>query len=818
MWYLYLSFILFASVSSNSAPQTRESGSSIDALIQRLKLDRWTHEEAPCLQKMLILLDNVKNHTLWASWVWNANSLPTGNMYASWSNFGNYDQCMKPPWLHTHPELKTKYCVGKMVIPGEVKRVFEFDPYGSSEELINVTSVSSNSAPQTRESGSSIDALIQRLKLDRWTHEEAPCLQKMLILLDNVKNHTLWASWVWNANSLPTGNMYASWSNFGNYDQCMKPPWLHTHPELKTKYCVGKMVIPGEVKRVFEFDPYGSSEELINSPTRSGLPVNLMVWGLCVPAACDTRGAERLGAALCDVSACAPRAPDIEMDHCLTAGDTTQYTSDFYIFVALMVSLMLIAAASTYYRSHIAKDDQPPDSIETIITKSFCLKKNSEDLMKENKDEISVMNGMRFLTAVTVVSVHNLFYTVMVGMANGRDYDKILEGVGGIFLHIDIIVDTFFAMSGLLHIKGLMANIKKPQNLFSVLWKRYVRLIGPFAIIVYYLISVSKHTGSGPLWIWGNKIEGDVCAQTWRSSLLMLNSDPKYICHAVTWYIPCDYQLAILGTVLFYFYKKNRRLGLAAFGISAVVSLIIPGVLTYWYQLPVVHFTDLRKLLNEMRDYWEIGHTYTPSYSRAGAYLVGVAMGYLMILYKPADYRKSVSLTLSVVGTAVSLTTMVVVMFLGQYYLLREYAPIEAAVVAATNRIVWAVAICCIIGFCEYGTVPIVSNILSFPAFGPLSRLSYSMYIIHPLVIQRKTFIQRAPLTYDLYTIVFDSIGILVLSISLSFGMWLLVEAPLINLTNNLMFNKSKSMQTDKVTEKNGNIAHQNGTGKSKVT
>ncbi|PZC83211.1 hypothetical protein B5X24_HaOG208302 [Helicoverpa armigera] len=684
--------------------------------------------------------------------------------------------------------------------------------------FILIASVSSASAAQLAQWGSSIDALMQRLQADSWEREEAPCLQHTLTLLHNVKNHTLWASWIWNANSLITGNMYSSHSNFGNFDQCMKPPWLHTHPELKTKYCIGKMAIPGEMKDKPEYDPYGSSVEYLNSPTLSGLPVNVVLWGLCVPASCGARGVARLASALCDIHACAPGSPELVVDHCQTAGETMDYSAGFYVFIVLIVSLILIAVASTYYRSHIANDDQPLDSIETIITKSFCLKKNRDDLLRENKEEISVMNGMRFLTAVTVISVHQMFYMVMLGIANGQDYDKNLEGIGGIFLHVDVIVDTFFVMSGLLHIKGLMANPKRQQNLFSVLWKRYVRLIGPFALIIFYLISVSKHTGSGPVWIWGNKLEGDICSETWRGSLLMLNTDPKYICHAVTWYVPCDYQLAILGTLLFYFYKKDRRLGLAAFGTAAVLSLIIPAVLTYWYQLPVVHFTDLGKLLNQLRNYWEISYTYTPSYSRAGAYLVGVAMGYLMTLYKPDEYRKTISLTISIIGTTLALVAMVLVMFLGQYYLYREYAPIEAAVVAATNRIVWAVAICCIIAFCEYGTVPIISDILSVPLFTPLSRLSYGIYMIHPLIIQRKTFTQRAPITYDLFSVIFDTTATLMMSISLSFAMWLLIEAPLINMSNHFLFNRSKSKQPDKVLEKNGQIAQQNGSMKSKAS
>nr|XP_049706146.1 O-acyltransferase like protein-like [Helicoverpa armigera] len=185
------------------------------------------------------------------------------------------------------------------------------------------------------------------------------------------------------------------------------------------------------------------------------------------------------------------------------------------------------------------------------------------------------------------------------------------------------------------------------------------------------------------------------------------------------------------------------------------------------------------------------------SYSRAGAYLVGVAMGYLMTLYKPDDYRKTVSQFWSILGVAVSLTSMVSVFSLGWYYLLKEYEPLEAAVVAATNRVVWATAICCIIGLCEYGTVPFIPDLLSLPIFTPLSRLSYGIYMIHPLLIQRRIFAKRGPMTFDGLAMVTDTFGDLTLATGLSFAMWLFIEAPFINLCNHLLFNKSKSMSSD---------------------
>ncbi|PZC83210.1 hypothetical protein B5X24_HaOG208301 [Helicoverpa armigera] len=669
--------------------------------------------------------------------------------------------------------------------------------------FILFASVSSDSSPQLAQWGSSIDALMQRLQRDSWEREEAPCLQHTLTLLHNVKNHTLWASWIWNANTVPTGNLFGSLTNFGNFDQCLKPPWLRTHPHFRTKYCVARLTLTEHKKTVPEYDPYGSVEEYLNSPTPSGLPSNELVWGVCVPASCGARGAARLGAAMCDVTACAPRAPSVTVDHCQTAGENTPYTAGFYVFITILVLAIVTAVVSTCYRMQTPSDDETSvcldndHCLQTIITESFDIRRNYADLVKENKHEIRILNGIRFIVATAVIAIHELFYALMLGFVNTRDFNMVIEGPTGLLLHADVVVDTFFAMSGLLYIKGLLANSYKNQNLFVVLWKRYVRLIGAFSVVIFYLCSVSDFTGSGPHWPQFSQFEPEVCRRTWRKSLLMLSTRVDDMCDLVTWYIPCDYQLGILATVLFYFYKKDRRLGLAAFGTSAVLSLIIPGVLTYWYRLPVVHFANVGKWYLTYRDYWEVSYTYMASYSRGGAYLVGVAMGYLMTLYKPDDYRKTVSQFWSIVGVAVSLSSMVCVFSLGWYYLLKDYEPLEAAVVAATNRVVWATAICCIIGLCEYGTVPFIPDLLSLPIFTPLSRLSYGIYMIHPLLIQRRIFAKRGPMTFDGLAMVTDTFGDLTLATGLSFAMWLFIEAPFINLCNHLLFNKAKSIPSD---------------------
>lgn len=45
-----------------------DSYSHIDGIIYEIKEELRSPEELPCLEKTVLLLENVKNYTLWATW------------------------------------------------------------------------------------------------------------------------------------------------------------------------------------------------------------------------------------------------------------------------------------------------------------------------------------------------------------------------------------------------------------------------------------------------------------------------------------------------------------------------------------------------------------------------------------------------------------------------------------------------------------------------------------------------------------------------------------------------------------------------------
>lgn len=64
---------------------------------------------------------------------------PTGIFYGSQYQFGNYDQCMKAPWLETHSAYKTKYCLADVHLSDEEPQDVILEPNSPVKSYINVS-------------------------------------------------------------------------------------------------------------------------------------------------------------------------------------------------------------------------------------------------------------------------------------------------------------------------------------------------------------------------------------------------------------------------------------------------------------------------------------------------------------------------------------------------------------------------------------------------------------------------------------------------------------------------------------------------------
>lgn len=629
---------------------------------------------------------------------------------------------------------------------------------------------------------SSAHIISHKLNKYIWEDDEEPCVAFTKTMFNELKNHTLWATWVWDAMQRPLGALYGSRYHFGNYDQCLKSPWRDTHPELATQYCVvDAKFISSPKEHQGDINPFSDTLSYLQTETKQGRHLNVQTLSLCVSTKCKTKTVKKLAKIfLEEANLPIPNYAEYDVRYCdQTDGSEKQYNFGTKIFYMLTFSLISITILSTIIVNNNNKT--VTNSILTKIASSFDIKKNFDALFDVHKEEILVLNGMRFITAVAVIFVHVSIFPYFNGILNSLDIDRFLvSSAGYISYHVDLIVDTFFTISGLLLSISLLSGSKK--NLYMMPLKRYIRLSGVFLFLVFYMTVVDGEYNCGPIIYFYKEFEQQLCLKSWWKNLLMINLDVKELCNLVTWYIMCDYQLSLWVILLALLYVHHKKSGIVMFTISYLLALWIPGFITYWYSLPAVIFPKVQ-LAVDMRSHELLNYKYFKSYLRGGAYLTGVAMGYFMWQNKPSKHRNIISKYWSNIVCAIAVLVLCISFAFGKVMKDRPYNPIEAGLYASVERTIWSIAICMIIGVCEYGDVSYVKDILSSRTFIPLSKLSYGIYLIHPFLIWRYLYKARAPFFYDFYSLMCVTLGVLMMAILLSLVLWLLIEAPLYSIT-----------------------------------
>ncbi|XP_052743679.1 nose resistant to fluoxetine protein 6 [Bicyclus anynana] len=649
-----------------------------------------------------------------------------------------------------------------------------------------------------------ISNLEENLSHHKWANEELPCLQKTLDILRNLKNHTLWATWVWDSMQSPTGVLYGTRSQFGNNEQCIHPPWIHTHPELRTQYCLAYITLTKK-RQIKHEDPYTNANEYISSVSKYNLTFNKLTWGLCLPAVCKSNSIKQFAKTFLNNSHLGFALPEttISIDSCQSYNEKTEVSYGFYAAIAFIGSMILLTLFCThYYEYHRYAKEQ---TYKILIAKAFSAVENTAELFKEKKGAISSVNSLKFLTACLVVNMHYSAICLKTGIRNSKSLDSLIERYSlHVFLHPDIFVDTFIMISGVLLMNNILST-DKPVTINNLI-KRYFRLTYVPMVLILYITQLLKYHNSGPLLQTELLSDVEYCRNNWWTVLLNVNNyvDFRKACFPITWSNACDFHFTIIGTGLYWLYQKNRSLGLKAYIIGAIASVTLPTLVAFRLGLMPIDFSDLERFSDFT--YYVITPTYLHSHLRSGPYFIGIAFGCLLSLYKPANYTKlSVKASTTILTLGVGLGMFITM--LGGYLAHRNHSPFEAALYVGTNRTIWAIALGIVIVSFEYGYIPLISDFIHWRIFIPLSKLCFSLYLTHWLVIVMKTYNTMSPETLKFTYLAIDSLGVITFCCGLSYLLWLVFEAPMNNIVALVLLMRSRKEINNGTSQTNGDLS-----------
>ena len=100
---------------------------------------------------------------------------------------------------------------------------------------------------------------------------------------------------------------------------------------------------------------------------------------------------------------------------------------------------------------------------------------------------------------------------------------------------------------------------------------------------------------------------------------------------------------------------------------------------------------------------------------------------------------------------------------------LKPMTPVAYTLYFVLSRIAWPIAMSWIIFTCYKGLAPLIDNILSWRGFTFFAHISYTTYLIHPMIMVYYMFSQQALFYGTDITLVYLFIGHLMISLIMGF-------------------------------------------------
>lgn len=540
----------------------------------------------------------------------------------------------------------------------------------------------------------------------------------------------------------PSGMLQGTYTSFGSYDECLEINFDNS--KTQTQYCT--LLFSNSLPPRVAYHNVLHPVTIFRNATKKGLDNDLALYlaskahfmyymplrlGVCLPTDCSTKEVEQIAQVAGNKLALKAKVKHCEDKEALKPPHSS-YQIISIMVLALAISLVVIGTCIDCFD---LCNYSPTPAFRPFLL-AFSMGRNIKSLVNtETSDgDISCLHGMRVLLISWIIMGHVFLWINYSQFSRSFQVSELVTPfwVQG-FLHVNIGVDAFFFISGLLTIyatwKMTGGNLKK-LNLFGYFTARLLRLTPAYIIFIAGTFML-PYFGSGPLWrdVIGYEIHN--CELTWWSNLIYLHNifGIENICMIHTWYLSIDMQFHFAAIVVIFLLMKKPLLGHIANSTLILLFTAICACLTYFRAYPPFSITTMPEV--EQRYNWGLYYK-LQIWPHVGPYCVGLAFGYIL-----AKNKKSLKIHLSklqvFLAWAATALTSFTISFLAIYRWNNgdPYNPTESAIYAATHRTLWAVCLGWVVLACCLGRGGFIEKFLTWKAFVPLSRITYSVYLVH---------------------------------------------------------------------------------------
>ncbi|XP_068201380.1 nose resistant to fluoxetine protein 6-like isoform X2 [Palaemon carinicauda] len=477
----------------------------------------------------------------------------------------------------------------------------------------------------------------------------------------------------------------------------------------------------------------------------------------------------------------------------------------FIVIVSLIWCTIVGAAILEFFVNWAKKPDirKGPLKYWLVLSSYRSMSNIYKFVNKTNPDVINCLHGLRVMSMIWVTWCHSysLFSKVT---QNLKGLQNISNNVlDQIILNGSFSVDTFFFMSGLL---AAYSVFREKTETGRVNWLMYyvhriLRLVPTIALTCFFMATVAKYTLAGP---YGPYVESEnlqPCREHWYMDVLLVSNfaDDTSRCLPQSWYTAADSQLYLILPVILIPLMLNRKIGLIILSAVTVASFAIPCSLYAAFNLkPYLPFAIPEISPEETA----LNHDHMP-WGRASPYFIGVWGGWLLSVYK--DRRVKMPLWGVVLGWCVSATVSCLVL-LGMAPYNTASAPTElpsgiSVFYGGFSRGAWALSLLWVVFACQKGFGGPVNTFLGHACWLPMSRLSYSMFLISVPVQILSSGITMIPLYMNHLNKFIETCGYLFVGGLMATAMAITSEIPVLSLEKAIIPRPGRNVQDEPLKE-----------------
>ena len=623
-----------------------------------------------------------------------------------------------------------------------------------------------------------------------------------------------WDSWGKPSDGILTGDT----TFLGHYDECIN---LKNTALGRMKYCLYSMIMDTNTSLTSPADSFEGVCSSIECP----IPINIssaidIKVGICYPSQCSStefatvlstmvitnvakitslNKTKSFATKVRSTGHSAAFCPDTDIE--LDTGAVA-----VIVFCGLLIGLVIVGTTVDWMLQQLSSLPEATNNAEVVqvvqkpqhndkkvtikdFMLAFSLYKTVPSFVstKQSPSTIKGLNAVKIFFNLIIVIHHVHIYAIVMFPSAGELtylYDALSRFTFQPTVNITFPVDAFFLSSATLSAYLTFRDMEKHKKFRFVYFylNRILRLSPMYYLFTFIAYKLSVHFGQGPLWY---SHDYNSCTNTWLYNIFYLNNFVKSItsCMMATWHICADLQLFVLSPIFIVLLYYSPYKGIIAIATAMVTATTTVGILAaknkYWAAM----------FINPKAAEQAHGLHLNP-FHRVNSYLTGIVLGY--ILYKryniatlPIRNWLKQLIYLALWSIAIYLCTVPTLFgTYGEYSQTHHFTDFENITFLMFSGLAFSIGLSIIIYICNTGYGGMFGSFISWPGWDPMSRLIYSVFLIHQMVIFYIFGTLRSSLRYTDSVFIMISVFTIVASYILSVFTVVFGELPIANVVS----------------------------------